>query len=558
MRIAIAQINLHVGNFKHNLGKILKSLEDAKALNADLVVFPELTVCGYPPRDLLLSEAFVAQCLNTVEAVAAACIGIGAIVGGPSQNNGPGRKSLNNTAFVLYDGRIQDVYHKGLLPTYDVFNEYRYFEPARNFRTIVYQGTRIALTVCEDIWNIDGKGLYPLSPPALLYAEKPELMINISASPFAWNHRPQRLHILAANAQKYKIPVLSANLVGGQTDLLFDGVSAVCNADGKIIDMLPAFEEALRVYDMNALDRFKGHETPGLPEEREKYNLIKQALVMGIRDYFLKTGIKQAILGLSGGIDSALTLVLAVEALGADNVWAVLLPGPFSSDHSVEDARRLATKLNVRYDIIPINAAVQSFELSLAKHLKDTPFGIAEENIQARARAVILMALSNKFGHMLLNTSNKSEAAVGYSTLYGDMCGGLSVIGDVYKTEVYGISRLINQKEEIIPWNSINKAPSAELKPNQKDSDSLPEYEVLDPILYRLLENQEDPEEIIAKGYDPVIVSKVARMLHHSEYKRYQSPPVLRVSPKCLGIGREMPLESPFKTTGKQNTIRMA
>lgn len=550
MRIALAQINLHVGNFDHNLGKILKSVADAKAQKADLVVFPELSVCGYPPRDLLLSKAFISQCLKTVEAVAAACHGIGAIVGGPSPNNGPGGKSLYNTAFVLYDGRVQAMYHKGLLPTYDVFNEYRYFEPAGKFRTIVFQGKRIALTVCEDIWNIDGMGLYPISPPDVLSEEKPGLMINISASPFAWNHRPQRLHVLAANAEKYKIPVFSANLVGGQTDLLFDGVSAVCSAEGKIIDTLPAFEEALRVYDLAELDGLKVRESPDLPDDQEKYRLIKQALVMGIRDYFIKTGIRQAILGLSGGIDSALTLVLAVEALGAENVWAVLLPGPFSSDHSIEDARRLASKLNVRYDIISINEAVQTFEQSLGKHLNDTPSGIAEENIQARARAVILMALSNKFGHMLLNTSNKSEAAVGYSTLYGDMCGGLSVIGDVYKTEVYGIARMINQKEEIIPWNTINKAPSAELKPNQKDSDSLPEYDLLDPILYRLLEHQEDPEQIIAHGHDPSIVGKVAKMLHNSEYKRYQSPPVLRVSPKCLGIGREMPLESPYKTTG--------
>ncbi len=546
MRIALAQINLHVGNFTHNLNKMLDALDKARAQGADLVVFPELTVCGYPPRDLLLSSDFVERCLQTVETFAKACHGIGAIVGGPSPNSGHAGKSLYNTAFVLYDGKVQDMYHKGLLPTYDVFNEYRYFEPARQFHTVSFNGKRVALTVCEDVWNIDGQGLYTVNPPDVLMEGKPELMINISASPFAWNHKPQRLQILARNAQKYKLPLFSANLVGGQTDLLFDGASAVCNASGELVDMLPAFEEAIRVYDLDEVNHLPPMDMPAQPNPEEKYSLMRQALVMGIRDYFAKTGLKQAILGLSGGIDSALTLVLAVEALGAENVWAVLLPGPYSSDHSVADARQLAVKLGVRYDIISINEAVQSFEHSLASLFKGTPTGIAEENIQARARAVVLMGLSNKFGHMLLNTSNKSEAAVGYGTLYGDMCGGLSVIGDVYKTEVYGISLLINKNEEVIPWNTINKEPSAELKPNQKDTDSLPVYERLDAILFRLLEMQGDEKQLIEAGFAREVVSKIARMLHFSEHKRYQSPPVLRVSPKCLGIGREMPLEARY------------
>ncbi len=546
MRIALAQINLHVGNFSYNLNKMLEALEKAHAEGADLVVFPELTVCGYPPRDLLLSSAFIEKCLQTVETFAKACTGIGAIVGGPSPNSGHAGKSLYNTAFVLYDGKVQDMYHKGLLPNYDVFNEYRYFEPARQFSTVVFDGKRIALTVCEDVWNIDGQGLYTVNPPGALMEGKPELMINISASPFAWNHKPQRLQILASNARKYGLPVFSANLVGGQTDLLFDGASAVCNAAGQLVGLLPAFEEAIRVYDLDEVHRLPEVVFPKHPPAEEKYSLMRQALVMGIRDYFAKTGLKQAVLGLSGGIDSALTLVLAVEALGAENVWAVLLPGPFSSDHSIADAKQLAVKMGVRHDTISINEAVQSFEQSLAGLFKDTPSGIAEENIQARARAVVLMGLSNKFGHMLLNTSNKSEAAVGYGTLYGDMCGGLSVIGDVYKTEVYGISRLINKNEEVIPWNTINKEPSAELKPNQKDTDSLPEYERLDAILFRLLEMQEDEQQLIEKGFAPKLVKKIARMLHFSEHKRYQSPPVLRVSPKCLGIGREMPLEARY------------
>ena len=546
MRIALAQINLQVGNFSHNLNKMLDSLEKARLQGADLVVFPELTVCGYPSRDLLFSAAFVEKCLQTVETFASACHGIGAIVGGPSPNGASAGKGLFNTAFVLYDGKVQDMYHKGLLPTYDVFSEYRYFEPARQFNTVSFGGKRIALTVCEDVWNIDGQGLYTINPPDMLMAEDPGLMINISASPFAWDHRPQRLQILAENARKYKLPMFSANLVGGQTDLLFDGASAVVNAAGQLVDVLPAFEEAIRVYDLDGVNHLPALDMPAQPNAEEKYSLMRQALVMGIRDYFGKTGLKKAVLGLSGGIDSALTLVLAVEALGSENVWAVLLPGPFSSDHSIADAQQLAVKMGVRHDIISINEAVQSFEQSLAGLFKDTPSGIAEENIQARARAVVLMGLSNKFGHMLLNTSNKSEAAVGYGTLYGDMCGGLSVIGDVYKTEVYGISRLINKNEEVIPWNTITKEPSAELKPNQKDTDSLPEYELLDAILFRLLEKQEDEKQLVETGFDKEVVGRVARMLHFSEHKRYQSPPVLRVSPKCLGIGREMPLEARY------------
>lgn len=544
MRIALAQINFHVGNFSYNLNKMVQAVKDAKKQHADLIVFSELSVCGYPPRDLLYSDDFLEQCIESVHQLAKVCKGIGAIVGGPSINEKRGGKRLYNSAFLLYDGAIQHVYHKGLLPTYDVFNEYRYFEPAKVFNTVVFKGKQIAITVCEDIWNINGLGIYPVNPPDILARQNPDMIINISASPFAWNHRPQRLQILMENAAKYKVPVFSANLVGGQTDLLFDGASAVCSADGKLVDVMPAFEESIRIYDLDEVLDHSGIEPHVVPSGPYKYRLMQQALVMGIRDYFRKTGIKKAILGLSGGLDSALTLVLAVKALGKENVWAVLLPGPYSSDHSVTDALQLANKLGVRHDTIPIYHVVNSFEKSLNPYFADTTSGIAEENIQARARAVILMGLSNKFGHMLLNTSNKSEAAVGYGTLYGDMCGGLSVIGDVYKTEVYGLARLINEKDEMIPHNTIVKPPSAELKPDQKDTDSLPPYEILDPILFRLLEKQQDPSTIIAEGFEEQLVRKIARMVFMNEYKRYQSPPILRVSPRCLGIGRDMPLEA--------------
>ncbi len=544
MRIALAQINLHVGNFEYNRGKILKAIRQAQDQKADLVVFPELTVCGYPPLDMLYDEAFIDACMQNIERIARECKGIGAIIGGPSRNRSAGGKSLFNSAFLLSEGDIHFVYHKGLLPTYDVFNEYRYFEPAKQFSTVTFAGKRIAITVCEDIWNIDRAGMYPVTPPDLLMKEQPELMINISASPFAWNHRPQRYQIIAENARKYNMPVFSVNLVGGQTDLLFDGASAVCNASGKLVGTLPAFSESFAVYDVDGLDSLPVLSPPPPPDDREKFRLIREGLVMGIRDYFVKTGVKQAILGLSGGIDSALTLVLAVEALGAENVWAVLLPGPYSSEHSITDALALADKLGVTCDTISINNVVSSFENSLEPLFADTPPGIAEENIQARSRAVILMALSNKFGHMLLNTSNKSEAAVGYGTLYGDMCGGISVLGDVYKTEVYGLATLINEHEEIIPNNSIIKPPSAELKPGQKDTDSLPDYTLLDALLYRMLEKQEGVEQLVRDGFERETVIRVKRMVHLSEYKRRQSPPALRVSPKCLGIGREMPLEA--------------
>lgn len=549
MRIALAQINLHVGNFSYNLDNMLLAIEDARKQNADLVVFPELSVCGYPPRDLLYSDRFLEQCMHSVYQLAKACKGIGAIVGGPSKNEKRGGKGLYNSAFLLYDGAIQEIYHKGLLPNYDVFNEYRYFEPAREFNTVVFRGKRIAITICEDIWNINGMGMYPLSPPDILARQQPDLIINISASPFAWNHRPERIRVLMENAAKYRVPLFSVNLVGGQTDLLFDGASAVCNAEGNLVDVMPDFEEVIRVYGLDEVLQHPGIDPPAVPNDREKYGLMHQALVMGIRDYFRKTGIKKAILGLSGGLDSALTLVLAVEALGKENVWAVLMPGPYSSDHSITDARQLADTLGVKHDTISINDVVNAFDLSLKPHFAGTSSGIAEENIQARARALILMGLSNKFGHMLLNTSNKSEAAVGYGTLYGDMCGGLAVIGDVYKTEVFGMARLINETDEIIPVNTILKPPSAELKPDQKDTDSLPPYDVLDPILFRLLEKQQDPSTIIADGFDEKLVIKTARMVFVNEYKRYQSPPILRVSPKCLGIGREMPLEA---VNGKQ------
>ena len=547
MRIALAQPNYHVGNFKYNTALTLRAIQDAEKKGAELIVFPELSVCGYPPRDLLFSDVFIRECLRQVEKIAEACRGVAAIVGSPTFNPEQNGKSLRNTAFLLQNGRIQATYHKGLMPTYDVFNEYRYFEPADTFHTIPFKGRRIGLTVCEDIWNLQNQGMYAMNPPDELFRENPDLLINISASPFAWNHGPNRLRVLSENARLYKLPLFNVNLLGGQTDLIFEGGSAVFNPQGEMMDLFPSFEEALRVYDLDEVINGRGKEIPVVPENDGKCRLMMDALVMGVRDYFRKTGLKQVILGLSGGIDSAVSLVVAEKALGKENVWAVLLPGPHSSDHSVDDAVALAENLGVRYDIISINDTVSSLEKSLSPLFKGKEPGVAEENLQARARAVILMGLSNKFGHLLLNTSNKSEAAVGYGTLYGDMCGGLSPLGDVYKTDVYGMAKVINSQQEIIPENTISKPPSAELRPDQKDSDSLPEYDVLDDILCKFLEENMDAASIEESGHDSATVRKVLRLVTGSEHKRRQSPPVLRVTAKCLGAGREMPLEASYE-----------
>lgn len=551
MRIAISQLNLHVGNFAYNRQKIIEAIDLARSQHADIVILPELSVCGYPARDLLYSKAFVGECMDNTRTIAAHCTDIAAITGGPYPNPGKGGKALFNAAFLLYDGKIQHVFRKALLPTYDVFNEYRYFEAACDFHTAEYKGCRLAITVCEDIWNPGTQGMYPIDPPAILAKEKPDLMINISASPFAWDHLGERMALLAENARRHQIPLFACNLVGGQTDLLFDGVSGVFDKHGRLVDTLAQFDEDFKVYDLHELSEKPDIPVPGAPDKEKKCQLILDALTMGLRDYFRKTGMKKAILGLSGGIDSAVTLVIAVRALGKENVWAVLLPGPYSSQHSVDDALTLARKLDVSHDVISIGETVSSLSKSLEPHFKNTSRGTAEENLQARARAVILMGLSNKFGHLLLNTSNKSEAAVGYSTLYGDMSGGLSVIGDVYKTDVYGLAAVINKDKEIIPGNTISKPPSAELKPDQKDTDSLPPYELLDGILLRLLEQNNDVRDIVSEGYDPELVKSVARLIFYSEYKRYQTPPVLRVSKKCLGIGREMPLDGDYEAICK-------
>jgi NAD+ synthase (glutamine-hydrolysing) len=542
MKIALAQLNYFIGDFEGNFARMAKAIDEAAGQGAELVVFSELAVCGYPARDFLDFTHFTQQSLDVVSRLATyAGSRIAVLVGSPSFNPRKEGKDLFNSAFLLADGRIQHQANKALLPTYDVFDEYRYFEPNKEFRVATLKGKRIAITICEDIWNIGNENpLYTVCPMDEMNGQQPELIINLSASPFSYKQAATRIGVVKANALRYGVPVLYCNQVGAQTELLFDGGSLLVDAAGNVRDEMPYFTEAVRTYDLDIILSEKPDGDTVQP--KEQYALIYDALVMGIRDYFSKLGFKKAILGLSGGVDSALTLVLATAALGKENVLPVLMPSQFSSEHSVNDSLLLVNNLGCDHKIIPIETVFESFMQVLQPHFEGIPFNLTEENLQARIRANYLMALSNKFGYILLNTSNKSEAAVGYGTLYGDMCGGLSVIGDVYKMQVYELCLYINRNGEIIPENILTKAPSAELRPDQKDSDSLPEYDILDPVLYEYIENSLGPDEIIAKGFDEALVKRVLRLVNRTEFKRYQTPPILRVSTKAFGVGRRLPI----------------
>jgi NAD+ synthase (glutamine-hydrolysing) len=543
MKITIAQLNYHVGDFSGNLEKMKNAVEIAKNERSDLICFAELATCGYPPRDFLNFADFIHKADECVQELAKCAIDIGILLGSPTRNPVPEGKDLYNSGYFLENGNISFVQHKALLPTYDVFDEYRYFQPADYFSTFMFKGVRIALTICEDMWNVGNENpLYTICPMDELMKEKPDLMINLSASPFAYDHAPERIHVLRTNVLRYQLPLFYVNQVGAQTELIFDGGSLVFSENGKIFDELPFFETCIRTY---SLDKVKANNENN-EISKDKYPLIHDALILGLKDYFGKVGLSKAIIGLSGGIDSAVTAVLATRALGKENVSVLLMPSEFSSDHSIEDARILAENLGISYTLFPINDLYNSWLINLAPHFKDLPFGLAEENLQARIRGTLLMAFSNKFGPILLNTSNKSEMAVGYGTLYGDMCGGLSVIGDVYKTEVYELAAYMNKDEVVIPINTLTKPPSAELRPNQKDADSLPDYAVLDKILYLYIEKNQGPNEIISAGFDAALVSRILRLVNINEFKRHQTAPVLRISPKAFGMGRRMPIEGKY------------
>jgi NAD+ synthase (glutamine-hydrolysing) len=537
VKIALAQLNYHIGNFQFNTEKIIAHVNLAKEQGADVVVFGELAVCGYPPRDFLEFDDFIEQSLAAIRKIADASQDITTIVGGPARNPRVEGKNLFNAAYVLRDGRIESEHHKALLPNYDVFDEYRYFEPAREFTVANIGGKKVALPICEDVWDVEEDLMYTIWPMDELMKQGAELIINIAASPFNYGHAEKRREVMKRNVQKYNVPLVYVQHVGAHTELIFDGGSMVMNTNGEVVEQLAFFSEELRIVNMNG--PFTSGSSPVLAAKESR---IHDALVLGIKDYFGKMGFSKAILGLSGGVDSALVTALAVEALGKENVLPVLMPSEFSSGHSVDDSVTLCRNLDLHYEIVPIKKGFDTTMEMLQPVFGDAPFNVAEENIQARLRAIVLMGIANKKNYILLNTTNKSEAAVGYGTLYGDMCGGIAVLADLYKMEVYALCDYINRNGEIIPKNILTKAPSAELRPGQKDSDSLPEYEVLDKILYSYIEQRLGPKELIAMGFDAALVNRVLKMVNSNEWKRAQMAPVLRVSPKAFGSGRRMPI----------------
>lgn len=559
MKIFLAQQNYIIGDFEHNCRKIIDAIQQARAQGGDLVVFSELAVCAYPPTDLMDFDDFVEDALAAIDAVRKETKDIAVLIGGPSRNPVLEGKDLFNSVYFLENEAISQVIHKSLLPTYDIFDEYRYFEPASEWNCIQLKGKKIAVTICEDIWDLVADPLYVSPPMDHLIEQKPDLMINISASPFSYTHAADRLAMVKKNVMQYGLSVIYCNTVGAQTEIIFDGGSFVMDKTGNRIQQLPYFEEALAelewqedgTFIARAFNEIPVSPMPEAPPEKllPELNIasIYDALVLGIREYFTKMNFKKAIVASSGGIDSAVVLALASHALGAENVQALLMPSDFSSEHSIEDAVQLSKNLGNPYDIIPIQLPFESALESLAPVFGDSPFGLAEENIQARLRGLFVMACSNKFGSILLNTSNKSELSVGYGTLYGDMAGGLSVLGDVYKTQVYALARYINKDKEIIPENILTKAPSAELRPNQKDSDSLPEYEIMDDLLFRYIERCQRKEALLGAGFPEELILRVLRMVNKNEYKRRQFCPILRVSSKAFGSGRKMPVVARYE-----------
>lgn len=554
MKIILAQQNYHIGNFESNTQKIIAAIEEGKKQHADLMVFSELCICGYPPLDLLDFTNFIEKCNESIDMIRSHTQGIGVLIGTPSVNEKKEGKNLFNSAYLLYNNTIVDVVHKSLLPTYDVFDEYRYFEPAYAWHTMMFNGKKLAVTICEDIWNLGDNPLYRICPMDALIKEQPDVMINLSASPFDYTRIEERKSIIQANVAKYKIPMIYCNTVGSQTEIIFDGGSLVFDKDANLLKEGKYFEEDMLT--VNFLDNGSFEEmsiatskeissvkwNPRVYDQHLHTDRIYDAIVLGVKDYFSKMGFKHAILGSSGGIDSAVTLAIACEALGNENVHALLLPSQYSTGHSVDDAVALSKKIGNPYDLIAIQPVFDAFMDQLKPIYKDLPFNLAEENIQARTRGNLLMAVANKFGYILLNTTNKSECATGYGTLYGDMAGGISVLGDVYKMQVYALANHINRNGEIIPQHIIDKAPSAELRPNQKDSDSLPDYSLLDSILYQYIERHHGSKEIIAMGFEKEMVERTLRLVNISEYKRNQFCPIIRVSPKAFGVGRRVPI----------------
>jgi NAD+ synthase (glutamine-hydrolysing) len=554
MKICIAQQNYHIGNFEQNTHKILCAIQEAKNQGADLILFSEMSVCGYPARDFVEFEDFINQCYQSIDRIKEAADTIGVLIGSPARNPHKKGKDLYNAAFFLYDKKVVAEIHKTLLPTYDVFDENRYFEPADQWKVIPFKGKNLAITICEDIWNLGDNPLYRICPMDKMMDQQPDILLNLSASPFDYTHDEDRKATIKSNVLKYKIPLFYCNAVGSQTEIVFDGSSLVFDKDANLCGALPMFSSAMATFECNEdgsinapilepANRVPNKElNPAVLIPSLNIEQVYNALILGVKDYFQKMGFTKAILGSSGGIDSAVTLAIACEALGKENVHAILMPSPYSTDHSVEDAVQLSKNLDNKYDTLPIKEVYESFLNTLKPLFKDLPFSLAEENLQSRSRGNILMGIANKFGYILLNTSNKSELATGYGTLYGDMAGGLGVLGDCYKLQVYELAKYINRHKEIIPYSIITKAPSAELRPDQKDSDSLPAYEVLDQILYQYIERRSNPSDIKALGFENALVDKTLKMVNSNEYKRNQFCPIIRISPKAFGVGRRMPI----------------
>jgi NAD+ synthase (glutamine-hydrolysing) len=540
MKVACAQVNPVVGDIEGNARKVLEMVQKAQELGATLVVFPEMCLTGYPPRDLLERPAFVKANQRALEELAPKVTGITAIVGFVDENPLPEGKPLYNAAAVIAEGRIESIHYKSLLPTYDVFDEARYFEPASGNVPVRIGETRTAVTICEDIWTDDVCGprnLYGRDPLEELARRKFHLIVNISASPYSMGREKLRVLLCQNQAQKYKVPLVLCNQVGGNDELLFDGTSVVVDAQGNVIARAKSFEEDLIFADLE----YGAGDRRGTDED--DIRMVYKALVMGVRDYAHKCGFDRAVVGLSGGIDSAVTAAIAAEALGAHQVLGVLMPSRFTSDRSIYDAQALAKNLGIRTTEIGIQPLQETYAAALRPAFGDRPPDVTEENLQARIRGNLLMAISNKLGYLVLSTGNKSELATGYCTLYGDMAGGLAVISDVPKTMVYRIAReVLNANAEVIPNTILEREPTAELRPDQKDTDTLPPYDVLDPILEHYVVEHRAPDEIVALGFDAAVVERVIAMVERAEYKRRQMPPGLRVTTKAFGIGRRYPI----------------
>jgi NAD+ synthetase len=548
LTLALAQLNPTIGAIAANADSILKVVNTAHGQGTDLVLTPELALCGYPPRDLLLNPSFIDLIEQELHQLAQGIPPeIAVLVGTVTQNSqasAQGQKSLWNSAALLHNGKIQRYFHKCLLPTYDVFDEDRYFAAATQSQWFTLKQTKIGVTICEDLWNDQafwGQRHYPVDPLEKLVSQGVDLVVNLAASPYSLGKYRLRESLISHSAKRWQLPLIYVNQIGGNDDLIFDGGSFAVDRRGQLVSRSPLFAEDLAYlqYDTEKQDL---QPTPITPEPKSREAELFQALVLGVKDYLQKCGFQKVVLGLSGGIDSSLVAAIAVQALGPDNVLGVLLPSPYSSDHSITDALALAKNLGMQTHTVPIAAGMAAYDQMLAPLFQDTPFGIAEENLQSRIRGNLLMAIANKFGYLLLTTGNKSEMAVGYCTLYGDMNGGLAAIADVPKTQVFALCRWLNRDREIIPSNVLIKPPSAELKPGQVDQDSLPPYEILDGILDRLIHQHQAAAQIIQAGFDPDVVFKICRLVKRSEFKRRQAAPALKVTDRAFGTGWRMPI----------------